>query len=172
MTPTLLWVPSHCDIQGNEEADRLAKGALEMEQQDMPIKLGPKELTTKNKIGIVRDANTEWNSISDSESCELMRQAVPNPYSTKIPLDERYIKRNRLLVNRPYFYVRRSEVCETCNVKKSPEHMLLTCPRLTVERNRLESRFRHEHVDFTLGNILNPNRPRSCWDQSSGSSRT
>jgi len=28
VTPTLLWVPSHCDIQGNEEADRLAKGAL------------------------------------------------------------------------------------------------------------------------------------------------
>ena len=160
VTPTLLWVPSHCDIQGNEEADRLAKGALEMEQQDMPIRLGPKELTTKIKIGIIRDANTEWNSISNSESCELMRQAVPNPYSTKIPLDEKFIKRNRLLVNRPYFYVRRSEVCETCNVKKSPEHMLLTCPRLTIERNRLESRFRHEHVDFTLGNILNPNPPK------------
>jgi hypothetical protein len=38
--------------------------------------------------------------------------------------------------------------------------MLLTCPRLTVERNRLESRFRHEHVDFTLGNILNPKPPK------------
>jgi len=89
-----------------------------------------------------------------------MRKAVPNPYSTKIPLDEGFIQRNRLLVNRPYFCIMRSEVCETCNVKKSPEHMLLTCPRLTVERIRLESRFRHENVNFTLGNILNPNPPK------------
>ena len=143
---------------GNEEADRLAKEGAKMEQIDLNMQLGPRELTTKIRLGIARDANEDWTR-STSDSCELMRKAVPSPYTTKIPIDKKYIKRNRLLVNRPYFYLTQKEVCETCDTSKSPEHMLLVCPRLAAERRLLEVRFLQLGVEFSLGNILNPNPP-------------
>ena len=156
--PTFLWVPSHCNISGNEEADRLAKEGAKMEQIDKNMQLGPRELTTKIRLGILKDANEDWIR-SFSESCKLMSKAVPSPYTTKIPIDKKYVKRNRLLVNRPYFYLTQKEECETCHTKKTPEHMLLECPRLVTERKILETRFLQLGVEFSLGNILSPHPP-------------
>ena len=34
---TLLWIPSHCDISGNEKADELAKAGGEQDQVDIPV---------------------------------------------------------------------------------------------------------------------------------------
>ena len=34
---TLLWIPSHCDIPGNEKADELAKAGGELEQDQIPV---------------------------------------------------------------------------------------------------------------------------------------
>ena len=34
---TLLWIPSHCDVEGNERADELAKGGSEKDQEDVHI---------------------------------------------------------------------------------------------------------------------------------------
>ena len=36
---TLQWIPSHCDIPGNESADRLAKEGASQEQPNLPVSL-------------------------------------------------------------------------------------------------------------------------------------
>ena len=36
-TVTILWIPSHCGCEGNEEADRLAEEATKLEQSEVPI---------------------------------------------------------------------------------------------------------------------------------------
>ena len=89
-----------------------------------------------------------------------MREMTPNPFSTRIPISEKYILRNRLLVNRPIFFARQQEICEACDVPKTPEHMLMECPRMNIQRTALISKFRQEAVDFNLANVLNPNPPR------------
>ena len=157
--PTFLWIPSHCGIQGNEEADELAKLAVEKDTVDLNIKLGPNELKSKIKKEIVKAADDEWKGRL-SESTHFMREMTPNPFSTRIPISEKYILRNRLLVNRPIFFARQQEICEACDVPKTPEHMLMECPRMNIQRTALISKFRKEAVDFNLANVLNPNPPR------------
>ena len=39
----LQWIPAHCDIKGNEHADRLAKQGANMEQEKLPITLKQKK---------------------------------------------------------------------------------------------------------------------------------
>ena len=36
-TATLLWIPSHCDIPGNEQADELAKKGSMKNQENIPV---------------------------------------------------------------------------------------------------------------------------------------
>ena len=36
-TVTILWIPSHCGCEGNEEADRLAEEGTKLEQSEVPI---------------------------------------------------------------------------------------------------------------------------------------
>ena len=38
------WIPSHCDVEGNEKADSLAKTGVEEEQENNPVSL--KEMNT------------------------------------------------------------------------------------------------------------------------------
>ena len=42
----LQWIPRHCGIKGNEEADRLAKECSQKEQPDVPLEYG----TTKRAL--------------------------------------------------------------------------------------------------------------------------
>ena len=39
----ILWIPAHCGIKGNEQADRLAKQGTNMEQEKLPITLKQKK---------------------------------------------------------------------------------------------------------------------------------
>ena len=35
--PTLLWVPSHCNIEGNDRADELAELGTKLNQTGVPV---------------------------------------------------------------------------------------------------------------------------------------
>lgn len=49
---TLQWIPSHCEIPGNERADTLAKKGAESEQADIPVSLDTTKqiIRSNNKI--------------------------------------------------------------------------------------------------------------------------
>ena len=161
IAPTFLWIPSHCGIEGNEEADSLAKQASEKEEVNSHIKLGPSELKCILTKKSIEGANSFWSEHLNSGigSVAHMRAIVPKPFTAKIPLGKKFIKRNRLLVNRPAFYALRDERCEICGKEQTPEHMIMHCVRLNTQRSYLEKSFRREGVPFSLNNILNPNPP-------------
>ena len=51
---TLLWIPSHCGVGGNEEADRLSKMGSKLEQSAHPMSYSEEKTILRNNF------RTEW----------------------------------------------------------------------------------------------------------------
>ena len=70
----LQWVPTHCDLPGNERADALAKEASELPQQDVPPD------TAAVVKAVARDARKAWAaSWRPSLHRDIMKGKIPAP---------------------------------------------------------------------------------------------
>ena len=73
ITLVLQWIPSHCNLQGNERADILAKKGAEKEQINKPV-----SQTTAKQI-IKSNTKIDWlNSWANCEKGRSMFKHVPN----------------------------------------------------------------------------------------------
>ena len=73
---TLQWIPSHCDLPGNEAADRLAKRGANKEQPNIPISQNTCKQIIKENL------KTEWlNNWAQSKTGRSVypHLKVPNP---------------------------------------------------------------------------------------------
>ena len=68
----LQWIPSHCGIYGNEQADRLAKEGSEQEQEDLPVSFTEMKTIIKSLYSTPHQQDS-YHQLSRSEQTIIFR---------------------------------------------------------------------------------------------------
>ena len=137
----ICWVPSHINLTGNEQADKMAKEAAVSDQncacEKYPykdyypiIKKSIKELwnnnwsnTVNNKLRRIKDTINLWPSSSHkSRKIEVML--------TRLRIGHTRITHRHLMEQRPIPY------CMDCLVPLTVEHILIECPEYNTQRTQ------------------------------------
>ena len=164
ITIDLLWIPSHVGIYGNEKADSLAKASLEKDTIDLNIGLGNSELKNLIKSRLKIKQNSKWQE-SESSSVKHMRETVPSLLEVKIPLNKKFEKRNRLLVNAPRFLAKGPVACDFCQTDKTVEHILLHCDKSIGIREEVRHSLYKYGFPLNMKTLLAFNPPREIESQ-------
>jgi len=133
---TMIWIPSHLGLEGNEIADQLARCAAENNSPVVDTPLGLKEFFTK----IQNYAITKWQSIwCNSGTGKFYREIEPYvslsiKYENKIRRKETTVTRLRLgtcLINdylKKINAVSSDKCCKCYSSVETVSHFLLGCP--------------------------------------------
>ena len=159
----LQWIPSHCNIQGNEIADRIANEAHILQViDDYPI-----ETNEINKI-VQTTANQkrekEWNEIKQTKALGKIKTEIGPWNHTRhkyrpidVVLTRFRLNCTRLNKDLNQWKLINSPNCDQCNLKvpEDVEHVLLICPKYRENRLLLKQRLQKLGViQFTLKNLL------------------
>ena len=133
---TILWIPSHCNVAGNEKADELAKRGSEMNQDGIPVT----HAIVKAKI-----KGRKWEVTHDRAMATFKDRREP-----RIEVEMKWPRKVRTLFARLrtghakelayYRYLIESgddAICEECGEEEETiEHVLCRCVALEEERRR------------------------------------
>ena len=127
-TLILQWIPSHCGVRGNEEADRLSKAGSRMNQTEHPVSFPEVKSILKNcfhaqwknRMG----ANTEDDDI---ERLTRAQQVVIFRLRTG---------HCRLLAHLCRLRISHTDECPCGTGTQTPEHVLQTCPTFSDLREK------------------------------------
>ena len=134
---TLLWIPSHCDIEGNERADELANTGTDMSQEFTPVTHKIVKAKIKNRKWVVQHARA-------AKTYESRR-------SPKVEIEKKWPRNVRSLYARLRsghaaelkkfrFFIEKEEdaMCEEgCGEEESIEHVLCRCNATLAARVKL-----------------------------------
>ena len=164
----LQWVPAHCGLPGNETADRLAKEASSLPQDDVHVDVR----TITRAVG--RSASKAWRrSWNDSLFRRIMEDRMPSPVqeSRDDAVNVHQLRTGHW--GRASSYLHRigrnpSRACRQCSVPRcpaalclvcregpdTPEHVLLECPCLAGVRLCLLGNIRPEATQLWDGGAV------------------
>ena len=140
---TLQWIPGHCDLQGNETADRLAKEGARKEQPE-----NPSSYNTVRKI-LRNNSRKEWlKRWNDGETGRVMFRDMkePNPKDSINFLTRRNQSaifqlrtgHSKLNFHLSRFNPCRPPHCRSCtHPYETTEHVLFECVGLKADREKL-----------------------------------
>ena len=138
---TMQWIPSHCGIDGNEKADRLADEATKLPQENVGV-----------------DFQTAKALVKRSNKKKWMNEAKPHFAKAKEvrkPSEEGLSRKEKTILARfrtgghtpelgwyKHFITRTKEEilpagCERCGETETMEHYLLSCPFLAQTRHEI-----------------------------------
>ena len=138
---TLLWVPSHCGIHGNEEADSLAKKGLNFPIVSLNILSNYSECKNKIIYKYIQLWQDQWNSSSKGRFLYKLNPIIKTNMNFKCPSRRHEIVLHRLRLGKvllsDYLFSinsKQSDLCTTCNSVENIEHVLLHCNRYVNQR--------------------------------------
>ena len=155
-TIVIEWVPSHMSINGNEQADALAKLATTLPRTNSP------QLPLQDVKRIVKTHFTkQWQtSYSQSQNSLLLyKPHLSEPYYSALPRPQQVIySRLRLnttnLTHKHHFHQMQPPICPACHVRVTLPHVFLECPRWFSERSALIKFLTSKKRPLSMTNIL------------------
>ena len=132
------WVPAHCDIKGNELADKAAKNATKFSKKcNNPILFSDIKAFLKQKFR--EKWQLEWNTKVNNKLFKV-DPSIGKRFFTGFQNRMEEIKFTRLrlghtkLTHEYLFLNEQSPICNVCQCNITIEHILTECPQYEIKR--------------------------------------
>lgn len=157
---TLVWIPAHVGIPGNEKADQLAKAATNKKEIEVEMCPSLKDAKRHAASSLIPIWQERWASTTSSRFYHSIedRVSMASKYQDVSRRKEILISRFRLgkiALNHFLFSmgVRTDGKCGTCpSEDETPTHFLLECPAQHVMRERILKRIHTLKLREVLSN--------------------
>ncbi len=158
-----MWVPAHVGIQGNEEADKIAKESLKMKEPNINISLSRSE----GKHYILETCNKKWQTVWNS--CHTGRHYYKvQKIIKKVKIIHNLSRREQVIFthlrtghsnlnhNLHIIGKHNTGLCDVCLIEETVEHVLKKCKAYNKERRILKEELQAVGCqEFTITSILN-----------------
>ena len=157
----LQWIPSHCDIKGNDVADKLANEGRTLPQITWPIELHNIKNFIKKQM--LKKWQQDWDIKKQNRDYGLLKPTIGNWhwYRNKNRAIEVKLTRLRLgtsALNQHLHKIKRSDtkLCQQCNTnqEENTEHFLLHCGKFTQQRHKMKNEIRKLGINTLNLNLL------------------
>ena len=158
--PTIVWIPSHVGVRGNEIVDKLAKSGAAHEEVELQI---PAEIGDEHSLidaYIMKQWQTQYNSSTGGAAYRLIEPDVSTKtkFVDKCRKKETLISRLRLGKCRLNKYLQEIHghpdgLCQLCQEAETIEHLLLRCKHYEVAE-KLQNACTALAIPPSLTNIL------------------
>jgi ribonuclease HI/uncharacterized protein YaaR (DUF327 family) len=128
MKVAVQWIPAHCGLAGNEEADKLAKFGSQLEQPHPPISY------SEAKTLVKRHFKTTWTNHHSLPSDDQMPHLRRQEQTTIFRLRTGHC---RLLYHMHRLGLSHTPDCPCQTGPQTPEHVLQFCPMYKEARTKL-----------------------------------
>jgi ribonuclease HI len=157
---TVVWIPSHVGIRGNEEADAAAKEGLHLPAVNSTTYIERKEMTGKINQHVLEKWQKEY---TDNPKGAFYKKIEPlvstrikytdTPRKQEVQISR--LRLGRVLLNQ---WLHKMNLhpdgnCEECDVPDTIEHLLLECSRKNISRT-IRNKCQELGIDCTMKNIL------------------
>ena len=113
------WIPAHCDIKGNEEADRLSKEGSKATQEDHPISYSEAKTLLRNCFYSSWRARLGPREKDETDHLTRRQQTIIFRLRTG---------HCRLLAHLNRIRISHTDECPCGTETQTPEHILQSCP--------------------------------------------
>ena len=157
----LQWIPSHCDIRGNDTADKLANNGRTINRITYPIELHNLKALVKKQMFWRWQQN--WNIKQQNTNYGNIKPKIGNWYWYRHKNRAIEVKLTRLRLetanlNKYLNQIKRSptSLCKQCNMgqDETTEHYLLHCQKFTTQRNQMKIEIRMLGINTISVNLL------------------
>ena len=136
---TIVWVPSHTGLHGNETADRLAKQAATKHKVDIKISATLRDF----KQILEQDALQQWQAMYDKSTTARQYKLIEKTVSTTVKYTSKHrhqetlitrLKLGKCRLHNCLHRINRHDTghCDTCHVPETVEHFILNCPASNI----------------------------------------
>lgn len=138
-----IWTPSHCNIRGNEEADKAARNAINNPNSLTLSRMLPADINRSVDKYCTQLWISDWRQVTENKLREIKHSVEPWPKLKNSNRKEEVII-NRLRIGHTRFthgYLMEKTdppICRSCNSSLTVKHIIIHCQIFTEARKECE----------------------------------